>query len=332
MQHITVVPYDPAWEKEFEKEAAALEKILGEECLALYHIGSTAVPGLKAKPIIDILAVVRSLDGVDERCSLFEKLGYECMGEMGIRSRRYFRKGGDERTHQIHIFEEKNQKEIRRHLAVRDYLRGHRAEAEAYGSLKARLAEEFPYDIEGYCQGKDAFVKQLEEKALLWRKQQENRRGLKFCKLRNCPKLLKPAAEWFAEKWGIAEEIYLESIERCLRQKEEIPQWYVLIDEEGNIAAGAGMIDNDFHSRKDLTPNLCALYVEERYRNRGLARWILDEIRAEAGNMGYDKLYLVTDHMGFYERCGWKFLTMAKDQEAMPIRLYEADTREIEKD
>ena len=213
------------------------------------------------------------------------------------------------------------------------YLReDYRMRGEYMYPIISRLAEEFPYDIEGYCQGKDAFVKQLEEKALLWRKLQENRRGLKFCRLRNCRKLLKPAAEWFAEKWGIAEEIYLESMERCLRQKEEIPQWYVLIDEEGNIAAGAGMIDNDFHSRKDLTPNLCALYVEERYRNRGLARWILDEIRAEAGNMGYDKLYLVTDHMGFYERCGWKFLTMAKDQEAMPIRLYEADTREIEKD
>ena len=79
---------------------------------------------------------------------------------------------------------------------------GHRAEAEAYGSLKARLAEEFPYDIEGYCQGKDAFVNSWKKKALLWRKLQENRRGLKFCRLRNCRKLLKPAAEWFARKMG----------------------------------------------------------------------------------------------------------------------------------
>ena len=74
--------------------------------------------------------------------------------------------------------------------------------------LRPVWRKNFPYDIEGYCQGKDAFVKQLEEKALLWRKLQENRRGLKFCRLRNCRKLLKPAAEWFAEKWGIAEEIY----------------------------------------------------------------------------------------------------------------------------
>lgn len=326
MQHITVVPYDPGWEKEFEREAEAIREILGEQCRGIYHIGSTAVPGLRAKPVIDLLAVVEDLEAADRQKPRFEALGYECMGEFGIPGRRYFRKGGDERTHQIHMFAESSRRDIQRHLAVRDYLRAHREAAEEYGRLKAGLAKKFPYDIEGYCDGKDAFMKQLEQRALLWGQLQEISRGLEFHRLRDCPELLKPASRWFAEKWEIPAEIYRESMERGLRNREEIPQWYAVTDTEGRIVGGAGLIDNDFHSRKDLTPNLCALYVEEAYRNRGLAATILDALPAEAGRMGYRKLYLVTDHRNFYEKCGWRFLTMAKDQEALPIRVYEAET------
>lgn len=167
-QHIVVTAYNPAWPGEFAREAAALRGALGENCLDIHHIGSTAVEGLKAKPIIDILPVVRDLGAVDARARDFEELGYEYLGEFGIPGRRYLRKGGDERTHQIHIFSAESRGEIRRHLAVRDYLRTHREEAEAYGRLKERLAEEYPYDIEGYCDGKDEFVKELERRALAW--------------------------------------------------------------------------------------------------------------------------------------------------------------------
>ena len=147
--------------------------------------------------------------------------------------------------------------------------------------------------------------------------------GIQVKALREQPELLKTAAAWFAEKWEIPAEAYLDSMERCRQQKTGVPQWYVLVGENGEICAGAGLIENDFHSRKDLVPNVCALFVEKPYRNRGLARYLLDLIRREAGKMGYEKLYLVTDHMRFYEKCGWHFLTMAKDEEAMPIRVYE---------
>ena len=100
----------------------------------------------------------------------FEALGYKCMGEYGIAGRRFFRKGGDERTHHIHIFEESSRGDIERHLAVRDYLRTHGEAAEAYASLKTRLAELYPYSIDDYCDGKDEFVKSLERKALEWYK------------------------------------------------------------------------------------------------------------------------------------------------------------------
>lgn len=113
-QHIIVTDYDPRWPAEYEKESEKIKAILGENCVAIYHIGSTAVPGLAAKPIIDIMPVVRSLEKTDQKASEFEKEGYEYLGEFGIRGRRYLRKGQDERTHQVHIFEEKNKADITR--------------------------------------------------------------------------------------------------------------------------------------------------------------------------------------------------------------------------
>lgn len=167
-QHIVVMEYSRDWSAEFERESALIKGILGSNCIALHHIGSTSVPGLKAKPIIDMMPVVSDISAVDAVTTEFEKLGYEYLGEFGIPGRRYLRKGGDERTHQIHIFEASNKADIERHLAVRDYLRTHKEAADAYGQLKERLAQEYPYDIDGYCDGKDTFVKDLEQKALAW--------------------------------------------------------------------------------------------------------------------------------------------------------------------
>ena len=95
--------------------------------------------------------------------------------------------------------------------------------------------------------------------------------------LREQPSLLEKAACWFSDKWGIPTPAYHESMSGCISRKTEIPQWYIILNEEGDIIAGAGVIENDFHDRKDLTPNLCALFVEEAYRGRGIAKpfWAL---------------------------------------------------------
>ena len=167
---IEVVDYCPEWKEKFWQEAAKIQEILGENCITVYHIGSTSVKGLRAKPIIDLMPVVKELEAVDLHNKEFEALGYECKGEYGILGRRFFMKGGDLRTHHVHIFAEESRKEIERHLAVRDYLRTHKKDAEAYAALKTELAEKFTYDNEGYCDGKDSFVKDLERKALEWRK------------------------------------------------------------------------------------------------------------------------------------------------------------------
>ncbi|NBI79933.1 GrpB family protein [Anaerotruncus colihominis] len=171
-QRIHVVPYDPAWERLFNEEAALISQIIGPNLDCIHHIGSTAVLGLCAKPIIDMLPVVSDLSAVDSQTDAFSAVGYEAMGEFGIPGRRYFRKGGDRRTHQLHIFEKSNVREIERHLAFRDYLRAHPKKAYEYGALKSRLAAQYPNSIDRYCDGKDQFVRQTERAALLWRRGQ----------------------------------------------------------------------------------------------------------------------------------------------------------------
>ncbi|MCL8352108.1 GNAT family N-acetyltransferase, partial [Acinetobacter baumannii] len=127
------------------------------------------------------------------------------------------------------------------------------------------------------------------------------------------PQYKEMAAQWFSEKWQIPVEAYLESIQISIDQKHAIPQWYIVLNKDKHLIAGAGVIDNDFHERKDLTPNLCALFVEENYRNQNIAKQILDFVREDLSNQGIQTLYLITDHTEFYEKCGWRFLTLVKD-------------------
>ncbi|WAA08983.1 GrpB family protein [Fervidibacillus albus] len=168
-RHIIVKEYNPLWPELFEKEASRISKILGKNLVSIHHIGSTSVVGLAAKPIIDIMPVVEDLKLVDLVANEFEQIGYDYLGEFGIEGRRYLRKGGDNRTHHIHIFSKKNIHDIERHLAVRDYLRTHKDICDKYAKLKMDLAKKYPYDSEGYRDGKAKFVEQLEQDALKWK-------------------------------------------------------------------------------------------------------------------------------------------------------------------
>ena len=167
-RRVWVTAYDPAWEAQAAQEARRVQAALGENCPVVYHIGSTSVPGLAAKPIIDIMPVVRSLGAVDGSRAALESLGYEYLGEFGIPGRRYMRKGGDERTHQVHVFAQGDTVNITRHLAFRDFLRAHPDVCAEYAALKRELAARYPYDIDAYCEGKEAFVRRFEAAALAW--------------------------------------------------------------------------------------------------------------------------------------------------------------------
>lgn len=144
----------------------------------------------------------------------------------------------------------------------------------------------------------------------------------KILRLREHPELSARAAEWFHAKWGIPLEAYQESMEACVKNAGPVPQWYVAADGDA-IIGGLGVIENDFHDRKDLSPNVCAVYVEKERRCQGIAGTLLDHVCADMAAMGVDTLYLLTDHTSFYERYGWEFLCMAQgDGEDKPSRMY----------
>lgn len=169
MRKVEVLDYQTDWPLLFEKEKKALHQLFQENNHAIFHIGSTAVPGLAAKPIIDLMPVVYNVNQVDALNEEMEQLGYVIKGENGLPGRRYFEKGGDHRTHHVHLFQIGDQ-EITRHLAFRDYLRARPKEAQRYGQLKKENALLYSDDIAAYIEAKITVVKKIERLALHWYK------------------------------------------------------------------------------------------------------------------------------------------------------------------
>ena len=165
---VLIVPHDPNWARAFSNEAAAIVNCVQDVGLKLHHIGSTAVHGLLAKPIIDLLGEVKDAASLDRLVGI-EGLGYEAMGAFGIEGRRYFRKinAAGKRTHHLHIFEH-GSPNVERHIAFRDYLRAHDDIAAQYGALKVQLTSEKVPEWDGYVDGKSPFVRRVERDALAW--------------------------------------------------------------------------------------------------------------------------------------------------------------------
>ena len=144
---------------------------------------------------------------------------------------------------------------------------------------------------------------------------------MKHINLREKPELMHMAAHWFHSKWGVPEEAYLECMEAYLNWETELG-WFLCMD-EGRIVGGLGVIENDFHDRPDLTPNVCAVYTEESHRCRGIAGALLNMAVEDLRSKGISPAYLVTDHTGFYERYGWEFLCLVQgDGEPDTTRMY----------
>ena len=144
---------------------------------------------------------------------------------------------------------------------------------------------------------------------------------LAYITLRDKPETMVDAAKWFHSKWGVPEEAYLACMEEYLEKCTEYG-WYLCLDGE-KIVGGLGVIENDFHDRKDLTPNVCAVYTEAGYRCRGIAGNLLNMAVSDMRAKGITPVYLVTDHEGFYERYGWEFLCMVQgDGEPDMTRMY----------
>ena len=142
-----------------------------------------------------------------------------------------------------------------------------------------------------------------------------------YITLREKPDVKQAAAEWFHCKWGVPAEAYLACMDAYLARETEYG-WYLCLDGD-RIVGGLGVIENDFHDRKDLAPNICAVYTEEDCRRRGIAGRLLHMAVEDLRAKGVSPVYLVTDHTGFYERYGWAFLcTVRGDGEEDTSRMY----------
>ena len=163
---LSVVPYDPAWPRLYEEEAARVSTALGEDVAEIEHIGSTAVPGLAAKPVIDISVGLRTLALGAARVEAMGRIGYEYKGEFGIPGRLFFRKGGANRTHHVHAVEWDGE-HWHRHRSFREYLRAHPAEARRYAEHKLAVAAEAS-GSDDYWERKQPFVDALFARAWAW--------------------------------------------------------------------------------------------------------------------------------------------------------------------
>ncbi len=162
---IIIVDYDPQWPELFEELRAPIGSVLASLAAAIEHIGSTAVPGLAAKPVIDIDVLVSSSDRVPRAIERLARLGYAHRGNLGIAGREAFSQPSDQPAHHLYVCPF-DSIEYRRHIAFRDYLRSHPESARAYGELKRSLAKQFGHDRERYGAGKNEFVNELLRRAL----------------------------------------------------------------------------------------------------------------------------------------------------------------------
>lgn len=171
MRRIEVVAPDPRWPALAKAEAARFASALAGDSrmLAIHHIGSTAVPGLAAKPTLDLLPVVSDLACLEEARAALEALGYQWRGESGIAHRRYFTRSAPDgaRLAHVHCFAAGDQA-IREHLAFRDYLRSHPKVAHAYAAIKLESARAHPEDGAAYTDRKAPFVEHTLGEALRW--------------------------------------------------------------------------------------------------------------------------------------------------------------------
>ena len=142
-----------------------------------------------------------------------------------------------------------------------------------------------------------------------------------YIALREKPELMDQAADWFHSKWGVPKEAYLACMESYLNLETRLG-WYLCLDGD-NIVGGLGVIENDFHDRPDLKPNVCAVYTGEHHRCQGIAGKLLNMAVEDLRANDISPVYLVTDHTGFYERYGWEFLCMVQgDGEPDMTRMY----------
>jgi GrpB-like predicted nucleotidyltransferase (UPF0157 family) len=282
---ITIVPYDHLWPHIFEEEAKRLRKALGDNCLQIHHIGSTSVPGLAAKPIIDIIPVVKDCRLSDMAIQGMKDLGYDFKGEFGIPFRRFFCKPG----YNVHIYEE-GSSEIDRHLKFRDYLRHNAQKRDQYAHIKQELAQQFPNDKIAYILGKDPFIQTIDQasgyqglrmvQALLPREWRDYHRIRK-------EEIFNPAhVPYDEDHWTLSADNHIH---------------FVLI--YGTTTIGAAQIEFLLDNEAILRP----FAIDSAYQRQGYGMQFLQMIERWLSHQGKTVLYLQASHQAvpFYEKNGY---------------------------
>ena len=303
---VEVINYTEDWKLNFLEEIKNLKGILGEEIIEIYHVGSTSIPGMPAKPIIDIIPVVENINRVDFFNEVFVRNGYIVMGEYGIYQRRFFIKGSmDERTHHIHVYE-KGDCNIIRHILFRDYMIDNPQRAIEYALLKKKLSKDFVYDIEGYISGKNDFIKSVEsdicKSALIRDAICED--AFSICKAN--------IVTWKDAYKGIVSDGYLNSLKASeweQRWEESIMQGNTktkVVDLKG-YTLGFVFFGIDKGSEIGAS-EIYAFYISPVYQSKGLGEKLFKEAYKELKNEGYNTLKIWTlrdnKYRKFYEKQG----------------------------
>ncbi|MEA3209531.1 MAG: putative acetyltransferase [Chthoniobacter sp.] len=290
MQRVFLVPHDPGWAEAFARESLSIAETIGDVLVTVHHIGSTAIPGIHAKPIIDMLAVVRDLSLLDERSPRLEALGYEARGEFGIAGRRYFRKGDRARTHQIHAFAI-GSPQIERHLAFRDFMRAHPVHARQYDALKRRLAEMHPDDIASYTDGKDGFIAEMDAKAAAWRV--AGALDIRIDDLHG-PEIAALLTEHLEDMAKVSPPESRHALNLDGLRQPDITFWSVW---QGSDLVGCGALKELDATHGEIK----SMRVSRAHLRRGIATRVLDHLIGEAKRRGYRRLSLETGSMAFFE-------------------------------
>lgn len=312
--------HDQRWKDHFKDEARALRACLGETVLEIHHIGSTAVPGIMAKPVIDILVEMRSLDAVDARVSAMEEIGYESRGEYGIPGRRYFTKSAEEPVTGVHVHVfASGSEEIARHIRFRDFLLARPEIAQQYSALKQSLANGSGVLPDDYAVGKAAFIRRVVRLAELPSKlhpmtpdftiriaNDDDFSALAILRWRlktgDDARLEGEEFSWFTEEFL--------RFERLVRTQGEIVHW--VADIAGTLAASMSVVV----VRKVTSPNsgggqwayLTNCYVVPEQRNAGVGRRLLEAIQTWASVQGFEFVIVWPSDRAFpfYERSGFQ--------------------------
>jgi GrpB-like predicted nucleotidyltransferase (UPF0157 family)/GNAT superfamily N-acetyltransferase len=286
---LTVVPYQSEWPAIFEKEANLIRRILGNNCHTIHHVGSTSIPGMPAKPIIDMIPVVANIQQVDEMAAEMVKLGYLAKGEGGMLFRRFFIKSTDTEAFNVHVYEE-GAGEVDRLIKFRDWMRSHQDEADEYANLKMKLAALLTENRLMYTMGKEEFVVSIDAKT-------------GFCGWRIVQTLTE-------REWGAYHRI----------RKQEIfdgigidynPNHYTLTDKahvhmvlyKGSDIVGVAQLERLAGNEAALRP----FAIDRAYQNRGLGSIFIVNIERWLRQQGCRllRLHASPAAVRFYERHGY---------------------------